>query len=220
LKNNIINIVGIDGSGKSTLGEQLTQALSSKGLKCRLIYCQYFAKLLYPVKRLAKATVMKDTDEFADYKKYITQKTGFSQKHKVFGTMYAILWLIDYSIQAFCKVNNVVRRYDVTIIDRYFFDIVVNICVVAGWPIEQANKILRLLFRFHPKPDVVIFIDVPEKIAFSRKDDIQSIHYLRERRELYLLLAMYWNFVIIDGTKNKEEILSETTELVHNNLIR
>lgn len=220
MKNNIINVVGIDGSGKSTLGEHLTQTLSREGLRCRFIYCQYFAKLLYPVKRLAKATVMKDTDEFADYKKYITKKTGFSRKHKVFGTMYAVLWLIDYSIQVLCKVNNVVGRYDITIIDRYLFDIVVNICILAGWPIEQANKLLRLLFRFHPEPDVIIFIDVSEEIAFSRKDDIQSIYYLRERRELYLLLARHWNFFIIDGTKKKEEMLNEATEIVHNKLIR
>jgi len=214
-KNKIVNIVGIDGSGKSTLGKGIADSLSKDGIKVQLIYCQYFAKLLYPIKRLAKHTVMKKTDEFTDYKKYIKKKTGFTQNHKVLGSIYIAIWLIDYSMHIFFKVTLKLDKFEVNVIDRYLFDIVVNISILAGWRFEQANRILSILFHLHPEPDLVIYVDLPEEVAFSRKDDIQSIRYLEERREFYLRLAKHWKFEIIDGAKKKEEILEEATALIN-----
>ena len=52
--------------------------------------------------------------------------------------------------------------------------------------------------------------ELPENIAFARKDDIQDIVYLSERRERYLYLAKQFDYQIIDGSKSQEKILEET----------
>ena len=208
----VINIIGIDGSGKSTLAKRLAMILTDRGINCCNIYCQFFAKLLYPLKIVARHSVMRKTDEFADYATYIKKKTGFSKKHSFFGTIYALLWLIDYSMQVFLKVNRVVGKHRVIIIDRYVYDIAVNVSITAGWPIESLPHFLNMIFKMHPRPDIVIYLDLPEEIAFSRKNDIQSIDYLKERRERYLWLAEHCNFQIIDGVKSVDTILGEVIE--------
>ncbi len=55
----LINIIGIDGAGKTTLAKRLAKHLSQDGNRVRYVYCQYFAKLLFPIKWLAKKTVMR-----------------------------------------------------------------------------------------------------------------------------------------------------------------
>ena len=72
IKHKILNIIGIDGSGKTTLAKDLTEAISGEGIDCQYIYCQFFAKLLFPFKFIAKHSVMKKTDEYADYSNYIS----------------------------------------------------------------------------------------------------------------------------------------------------
>ncbi|MCK4348113.1 MAG: hypothetical protein KAW47_05800 [Thermoplasmatales archaeon] len=208
----VINIIGIDGSGKSTLAKKLAMILTDRGINCCYIYCQFFAKLLYPLKVVARHSVMRKTDEFADYATYIKKKIGFSKKHHILGTIYALLWLIDYSMQAFLKVNRVVGRDRVIIIDRYVYDIAVNVSITAGWTIKILPHFLNIMFKMHPRPDIVIYLDLPEEIAFSRKNDIQSIDYLKERRERYLWLTEHYNFQIIDGAKSVDTILGEVIE--------
>ena len=211
-KHKIVNIIGIDGSGKTTLAKGLAGAFSGEGVDCLYIYCQFYAKLLYPFKNIVKHSVLRKTDEFADYSNYIKKKVGFSEKHRVLGTIYALLWLIDYSVQAFLKVNRAVGRNQVLVLDRYIYDVAVNVSITAGWSVETLTHFLGIMFKVHPKPDIVILNDLTEEIAFSRKNDIQSIDYLRERRERYLWLSKQCQFKIIDATMSVNTILNEVIE--------
>ena len=66
----LINIIGIDGAGKTTLAKALAADLQQQDPRVRYRYCQYFAKLLYPIKMAAKLSVMRKTDEFKNYDHY------------------------------------------------------------------------------------------------------------------------------------------------------
>ena len=125
-KKNIVNIIGIDGSGKTTLANALLKHFTQKGIKIQLIYCQYFAWLLYPIRKNARQKVMKDIDEFADYKSYRHKKVKFAKKHNIAIVLYVILWLIDYSMQVIYRLSLRSFRYDIILVDRYLYDIVVN----------------------------------------------------------------------------------------------
>ena len=48
-----------------------------------------------------------------------------------------------------------------------------------------------------------------EEIAFNRKNDIQSIDYLTERRERYLQFSQRYGFYRIDGDNSPEKILEQ-----------
>jgi len=208
-KNNfrIINIIGVDGAGKTTLARNLAGELRRTNKHVRYRYCQYFAKLLYPVKLLAKFSVMRRTDEFRNYAAYNTTKKATSRRYPRLAGLYTFVWLFDYLLQVIFKITIPTLLGRRLIIDRYIFDIAVNLSLTTGREVEFAAGLVRHFFRFAVQPDRVIFIDLPEDIAFQRKGDIPDIEYLRERRERYLWLAKEYGFDIIDGARPPEQVL-------------
>lgn len=210
----LINIIGIDGAGKTALAKALAKDLQKQDATVRYRYCQYFAKLLYPLKKFARLSVMRKTDEFEDYDYYNKTKKETSSRFPLLANMYAGIWLIDYIIQIFFKVTLPILLGQKLIIDRYVFDIAMNLSLTTNNNISYAKRLIHLFFKFACRPDLVLFIDLPEEVAFNRKDDIQDIEYLRERRERYLALAGLYNFKLIDGTKCPEKILLDVHSII------
>ncbi|MCP4076200.1 MAG: glycosyltransferase [Gammaproteobacteria bacterium] len=210
----LINVVGIDGAGKTTLAKQLVKTLQKDDHKVRYAYCQYFAKLLYPIKLMARWTVMRRTNEFKNYKNYNQTKQGTSKKHPFFAGIYTLIWLVDYLVQVFFKVSLPLFIGRRLVLDRYLFDIAVNLSLTSGKPVEYAKKLIDFSFRFSPRPDYVFYIDLPEEIAFNRKDDIQDVAYLKERRHRYLWLAKAYGFTVLDGTKSINQVLKDALSIL------
>ena len=210
----LINIIGIDGAGKTTLAKSLASDLKNFDKKFLYRYCQYFAILLYPVKVFAKLSVMRKTDEFVDYNHYNKTKRATSHRFPLLSNFYAFIWIIDYLIQISLKVTISIIIGQKLIVDRYIFDTAVNLSLTTGNDIGYGKKILKLLSIFTPKPDLILFIDLSEEIAFDRKDDIQSVEYLRERRGRYLELAEDYNFKTLDGTKCREVLLQDAKNIL------
>jgi thymidylate kinase len=68
--------------------------------------------------------------------------------------------------------------------------------------------------HFLPKADVCLFLNVSEEVAFSRKDDIPSAEYLRERKARYLALAGAYDFHEVNADAPLEEVLSEARKVI------
>ncbi len=210
----LINVIGIDGAGKTTLAKQLAETLKKENSAVRYAYCQYFAKLLYPIKLVARWTVMRHTNEFKNYKNYNQTKQGTSRKHPVLAGIYTLVWLVDYLIQIFFKVSVPLYMGRQLVVDRYIYDIAVNLSLTSGKNVEYAKKLIDWSFWFAPRPEQVFYIDLPEETAMQRKDDIQDISYLQERRKRYLWLAKEYGFTILDGTKPKSCVLKDAVSIL------
>lgn len=200
-----LNIIGIDGSGKTTLCNNLRR------LKPNLKYVHSYHEpfILKPLKFAARTLFLNGTDEFADYTDYRSKKSKASQKHSFFAFIYSIIWIIDYFFQTLFKVGipRMIGKH--LIVDRYIFDAVLNASLTANLSIGTSYKLIDLLLILLPKPDLVVLIDLPEEIAFSRKTDIQSVEYLRERRNRYTEMANKYIFLTLDGTKSQNSLLNE-----------
>ena len=157
---------------------------------------------------------MRKTDEFKDYDYYNKTKKQTSSRFPMLANIYAGIWLIDYIIQVFFKVTLPILLGQKLIIDRYIFDIAVNLSLTTNNEIHHSERLIRFFLKFAPQPDFIVFIDLPEEVAFNRKDDIQDIEYLRERRERYLALAGPYNFKLIDGTKSPEKMLLDAYSII------
>ena len=69
--------------------------------------------------------------------------------------------------------------------DRYIHDTVItDISANLGYDSVQSNILIKTL-SLVPKPDLIFYIDIPEEIAYSRKDDVPHINYLQVRKKLY-----------------------------------
>jgi len=212
-----INVVGIDGSGKTTLCKKLLHEFRKRYPDTQYVHSYHEPFFLKPLKTMARSIFMRGTDEFANYSHYKERKASASRKHRWLSQIYGLMWVFDYTIQAFYKVGMPILMGRRLLLDRYIFDTMLNVSLTSNINPESTYRALNILFRILPRPDVVLLIDLPEDVAFNRKDDIQGIEYLRERRKRYLSLARKYNFKIINGLDNQEKILKETLNILEQN---
>ena len=203
----ILYILGTDGAGKTTVATRVAAAMSDRGWI--YLYCQVLPFLLRPVKWFARRIFLKKADEFKDYDGYLERKQVASSKRKRLTRMYALLWYADFLIQAWPKLLRARWRGQNLILDRFYLDTVVNQGVLQNNDLNGMLRDARLLEWFLPKAELLLFLDVSEETAFQRKDDIQSIRYLRERKERYLQLAPHFGFRFVDANQTADAVFND-----------
>jgi len=208
----LINVVGIDGSGKTILCKGMLHEFQQYFFNTQYVHTYHKSILLKPINSIVKALFMRGTDQFANYSRYREQKTSAIQRHRWLSRIYAFIWILDYTLQTLYKVGIPLLFKQRLIIDRYVYDAMINISVANNFTRKTTHRLVDFLFRLFPEPDIVFLIDLPEVIAFERKNDIQSIEYLQERRHRYLLMADQYGFQILDGTSSPQELLKEAID--------
>jgi thymidylate kinase len=209
----LIYILGTDGAGKTTIARRLA-GTSFAGRKSSYFYCQHRPLLLWLLKLPARLLFMRKTDPFKDYAQYKARKDAASNKSPWLTRIYALLWYFDVWLQTWPKIVWARLTSDIVFLDRYYLDWVVNLGVLQhnsqGAMLRAAHHLERLL----PKAQFHIFLDVSEETAFHRKNDIQSVQYLRERKERYLQLAPSYNFHIVDANQTVEAVTEQVRMMV------
>ena len=106
----------------------------------------------------------------------------------------------------------------IVIFDRHFyFDYYKHHIadISAGRTISDRVHGLTLNYIF-PKPDLVIFLDAPGEVLFSRKAE-GTVELLEQRRQEYLRFQNdVENFVTVDTTQSMDEVARQVTNLVMN----
>lgn len=97
-------------------------------------------------------------------------------------TLRRCLYPIDLALFWACRLYHERLRGRVLIMDRYFYDTLVDVADPGRW------FWVALLERFTPTPTVPVFLDVPPEVSFARKGEY-SIEYLRERWAAYQAIA-------------------------------
>lgn len=202
----IIYIMGIDGSGKTTLAKALEQTLTAEGKDSRYLYARYIPVLSRPIKYFLRLFIYRGNLEFRDYRKYSEVKSHYNSRYAALSKAYALLCVLDYVLFTWPKIGYKYIFSDFLIIDRYVSDLVVNVSIAGRLQKKDSLLLLRFLHFVFPKPDVTFFVDVDEEIAFSRKTDIQSVQYLKERKAKYLELIELYNCTVLDGHEPKERL--------------
>ncbi len=203
-KYRLICFIGIDGSGKTTLSQNIVQEFERKNMDVKYSYSKFRPVFSKPIVVLGKYLFLKDN--IREYENYSNSKRAQIRKHNLLAKIYKKLILWDYYIQIIYKIKLPLSRGKIVVCDRYVYDTAIN-----DIPREDNNKItvnqhIEEMLDFAPSPDLIFLIDLPESVAFQRKDDTPSLYYLKERREIYQWLSRMYAMEIIDGTKNMAEI--------------
>ena len=216
----LVCFTGIDGSGKTTLAKTVVKELRAKyGVNAVYIY----GRIVPIISRIGvfaiRHVIMKraSNSSKSNYSEYSARKKKLL-KNPLVRSLFEISFIVEQIIQVLLKILPRMLVSDIIICDRYIYDtLVTDLGANLKYSPERLKRRLRLFEKFTPKPSLVFFVDVPEEVAISRKNDIPGIEYLRERRELYLhLIKEVSNIVVLDGTQSqnflKNKIIEHLTE--------
>lgn len=184
----LVCITGIDGTGKTTLARNTAQALQEQGQPARYIYGRTVPVLSRLLMALGRMTMLRAQNPWQDYEGYTASKKQ-TMRNPLLAMIYTVAILLDYYLQIWLKLLPHLFTTRIILSDRYLYDTVISDLVVhLNYSQEETERAIEWGMKFLPRPMRTILIDVPEEVAFARKDDVPHVDYLRERRKWYLTL--------------------------------
>jgi thymidylate kinase len=196
----LVCLIGMDGTGKSTLSKKLVENMNEHSIKTRYVWSGLEPLVLKPFFWIGKALFIPRHERHEP-----TTPVSFSKtlrkvlRNPLMRTAYESIFYLDYSLHLLWKVRIPMMRGECVVSDRYVYDVLINLAVILSYTERKMSIMLRAFERFLPKPSLVLLIDAPEEVAIKRKDDISSITYLSERRGLYLSFAKQYGFTVLNG---------------------
>lgn len=203
----LICFIGIDGSGKTTLAKELVRNLNNNGKKFRYVYARFEPLILKPFMIIARKLILNNNPR--NYIDYSNKKKEAIRKYGLLSKVYQKILLFDYILQLLFKVKIPLLFGRNIVCDRYIYDTVVDMAIDFGYTKSEMINLLKKCLNIIAKPDLIFLIDVPEEIAYQRKDDTPSIEYLKERRVIYLEIGKEYGAIILDGRRELNVLLND-----------
>lgn len=202
-KPTLVCIVGLDGAGKSTLAKALVTTMEEQSMRSKYLWGGFTSSfaIFKPLIWVMKGSVFRGN-------RYMERSStkGTVLKSSLLSTIYQSLALVDYIFQGFVRIRLPLAVGTNVICDRYIYDLTTSIGVLLDYPLDRTMALLDRCLRFLPEPDLVFLIDVPEAVAYQRKDDITSLNSLSVRRGTYLEMAKQHRMAVLDGCRDPEEL--------------
>lgn len=201
----IVMLMGVDGSGKSSLTNMLHEELEKRGVRSVVVWATLRPVLMKPFILAAKFLLVRKHNKFEDYTKHIKAKREGMRKLSWTRHIYLFVILIDYLPQVLFKVYLPKLTGKLVICDRYYHDLVLDYGITTQATMEKILTLLSYARAIFPEPDLHYLVSVPSAVALSRKSDIPSAEYLEERAEVYNRFAEFLGSQVLDGTKPLDE---------------
>lgn len=203
---NLYCILGIDGSGKTTQAKRLVENLKNNR-DIKIIY-QWgkFESTIFKVLIALKNKIMKiDGNSIVQYHETaLLRKKIFS--NKCLENIYVNTVIILYFVQIVKKFVIPLKLGYNVVADRYYYDTIVDLAFEFNYNKEVLLKLMKKISLFCPTPYKVIYLSVPSKIAYNRKDDIPELDFLVRKKEYYDYIVKILDIQVLDGTLNSSII--------------
>ncbi len=212
-----VAVVGADGSGKSTVIENILQS-SVEPVKCVYMGASVDASnVSLPTTRLLQYIKKRRMAHFVDTSGRLPPATLMSEEMRAKmprGKIAKAVGLVNRVAEEWYRQLHVwayqLRGYSV-LCDRHFlFEYcpdAVSIDAKDQWLSVRIHS--WLLRRLFPKPDLVIFLDAPVETLLARKSEWPLEHLERQRAGIIEQGRVCDNFVRVDANQPLEIVLSQ-----------
>lgn len=206
-KAKLICFIGIDGSGKTTLAKELIDAMNKKGFETKYWWCKFESfKFEYSLVKFFKRFLRKP---------YLSNIDNISNENSFFSMIYQYLVIFTYIYRIFLNIRLPLFFGKNVVCDRYIYDAVIDFVIEFKYPKEKTQKMLKVLSSVTQKPDQTFLVDLPEEVAYKRKNDIPSVIYLAKRKEMYQEMQEGINKLVrLEGTKDLKNLNSQVKNIV------
>ena len=201
-KGKFIVIEGIDGAGTESISKYLISYLRKKNRRCvRLSYPDYNG----PIGRLIH--------------RYLHEKYDFPV------SMQFLLYFSDF-VKDIDKISRLKKEGNIVISDRYFTSTLAY-QGVRGFPLRKSLKLAEI-FRV-PKPDLVIYLEIPPALSIKRKHQEKKILDRNEKnKQLLFEVGKFYNQLIkkeifgrwrkVNGEKSIKEVSQDCIKFINKEL--
>jgi thymidylate kinase len=184
-----IAIMGPDGSGKSHVISAIRQQFAFAYREVRCFHLR--PKVL---RRGASAGVA------------VTDPHGQPPRGHVASIAKVFFLIADYWIGYLSKLAPAMLRSDLIIFDRYIYDLLVDSKRVRyGGPLW----LLRLAARVVPRPDLVILLDAPAEVLWSRKREVTFEEVVRQRNAYQQVARSLHSTVVVDASQGLADVIHD-----------
>ena len=161
-----IALLGPDGVGKSTLIRHMESHLMGI-LKTETNEMKTFH---------IRPGVFPTITELLNRKKQPNGKTSVLQEawqspSVIISFIRLLCFWVDYMLGYIVKVLPELVKYRVVVLDRYFYDILID---PLRYKIRLPNILMKTLFMSIPRPRIIIVLDAPPDVIFRRKGELNE----------------------------------------------
>ena len=187
-----ISFSGIDGAGKSTQIERLTQRLTNESQRVQHVSFWDDVVLLRRLRERTGHAIFKGEKGIG------TPERPVRRRDKNVQTWYTApirisLCVLD-AVGLALLLRKVDRRHDVDVVifDRYLYDQMANFNLQNG----VTHRLVRLILMMIPRPDVGFVLDADPDEACARKPEY-PLEFVRRSRNAYLELSKLANMKVV-----------------------
>lgn len=217
-----IAVVGADGSGKTTLTHRLVETLP---LPVKYVYMGTnleSSNLVLPTTRLLlefKRLLGKRPDMRGPFDPSLMKPVPRSFIKRMAVSLKSFLRTFNSLGEEWFR-QAVIALYSwrgfIVISDRHFlFDYYFHHILHKNALLPIADRLHGfILDRFYPRPDLVVCLDAPAEVLYTRKSEA-SVNLLEKRRQEYLQLSgIVKDFVVVDATSSPDQVLNHVSDLI------
>jgi thymidylate kinase len=201
----MVALLGPDGVGKSTMINHIKSDLidilkvdfdKSKSFHIR-------PKLFPTITQIFKSKGISDEKPTRSYKAWQSSSPFISFCRLFF------FW-VDYVLGYIIKILPELNNYNVVILDRYYYDILID---PSRYKINLPYRILKAFYFLLPRPEVVFFLKAPPETIRQRKQELTIPQIQRLLKKYKNLTSEFNNVCIMDASMSPDKISKEIVSI-------
>ncbi len=220
----LIAVSGVDGSGKSTVLDQVAYVLDALELKHRRVWVRAGnSVLMQAFNRLGRWLLKGLIGRITSRDHSTAEKTPARHAElRITNPLASRLWfnltLGELVLQLLFRVKIPLAFGRVVVCDRYLADSIVDLMVRCNMTGPGDSIPRSVYYKMFPKPDLSLHLRVSPEASLARKREEFNREQLAARCELYSRVSQFWKMREIDTERDLDIVFDDVTRLLAHTL--